>query len=158
MTMERWEEESDEDYAERLSEEIAIADNTETTKYFFKTGYEEDEIILNYVGEDSWTWKNHPEGPFTAKRIIEWKKNSERWIQMIHAETQSFDTLEVIEKQIIEPQLKDSREYLDTHTKPEPHNVEMSRYWLEKGIYGTVSEINNIIRPSTQTAIEGVEG
>ena len=77
MTVERWEEESDEEWAERLAEEIAIANNTETTQYFFKSGYEEDEIILNYVGKDSWTWKNHPEGPFKATQILEWKKEAE---------------------------------------------------------------------------------
>lgn len=77
MTVERWEEETDEDWAERLAQEMEIANNTETTKYFFKSGYEEDEIILHYVGVDSWTWKEHPEGPFKASQIIEWKTKAE---------------------------------------------------------------------------------
>ena len=55
------------------------------------------------------------------------------------------EKLEAIKKQVIEPQLKDSKEYLEAHKKPKPHDVVMSRYWLEKGIYGTVSEINKIL-------------
>ncbi|KKN39367.1 hypothetical protein LCGC14_0744010 [marine sediment metagenome] len=56
--------------------------------------------------------------------------------------------LEAIKIQVIEPQLKDSKEYLDAHKKPEPHDVVMSRYWLEKGIHGTVSEIKKIMEAS----------
>ncbi len=60
------------------------------------------------------------------------------------------EKLKAIKEQVIEPQLKDSKEYLDANKKPEPHDVVMSRYWLEKGIHGTVSEIKKILEPSLQ--------
>ncbi len=56
-----------------------------------------------------------------------------------------YEKLEAIKKEVIEPQLKDSKEYLAAHKKPEPHDVVMSRYWLEKGIYGMAFEINEIL-------------
>jgi len=80
MKVERWEDETDEDWAERLAEEIEIANNTETTKYFVERDpYEEDGIIIYYIGEDGWTWKEHPEGPFKASQIIDWKNKAEKW-------------------------------------------------------------------------------
>ncbi len=79
MRIERWEEETDEEWAERLAGEIAIADNTEISKYFVERApYDETRLIINYIVEKSWTWKEHPEGPFTAKQIIEWKNKAER--------------------------------------------------------------------------------
>lgn len=80
MKVERWEEETDEEWAERLAEEIAIADNTETTHYFVERDpYDEEGIIINYVGGNAITWKEHPEGPFKATQIIEWKNKSAGW-------------------------------------------------------------------------------
>ena len=79
MKVERWEEETDEEWAERLAEEIATANDTEISKYFVERDtYSDDAIIVNYIVEKSWTWKEHPEGPFTAKQIIEWKNKAEK--------------------------------------------------------------------------------
>ena len=78
MKVERWEEESDEDWAERLAEEIEIANNTKTAQYYIHLDPdEEDGIIINYIGESGWTWKEHPEGPFKAGQIIDWKNKVE---------------------------------------------------------------------------------
>ena len=83
MKVERWEEESDEEWAERLEEEMALANATETTQYFVELDpYDEENFIINYIGEDRWTWKEHPEGPFTCKQILEWKLKAERWDEM----------------------------------------------------------------------------
>lgn len=80
MKIERQEKETDEEWAERLTEEMAIANNTEISKYFVeRDSYAEDAIIINYIGEDSWTWKEHPEGPFTANQIIVWKNKAEKF-------------------------------------------------------------------------------
>jgi len=50
MKVERWEEETDEEWAERLAEEIAIADNTYLSKYFVERDpYEEKVVIINYI-------------------------------------------------------------------------------------------------------------
>jgi len=74
MKIERHEDETDEDWAERLAYEIEIANNTETTQYFVeRDSYNEDNIIINYCGKDRFTWKEHPEGPFSCKQILEWK-------------------------------------------------------------------------------------
>jgi len=79
MKVERWEEESDEDWAQRLAEEIALANNTEMTEYFVELDpYDEEGIIINYIGETGWTWKEHPEGPFKAKQILGWKNDAEK--------------------------------------------------------------------------------
>ena len=76
--VERWEEETDKDWAERLAEETMIANDTETTQYFVEDDpYQEDSFIINYVGKDSMTWKEHPEGLFTCKQVLEWKKKAE---------------------------------------------------------------------------------
>ena len=78
MKVERYENETDEDWAERLAYETAIADDTETTQYFVVDDpYNEDGFVVNYVGEDSMTWTEHPEGPFTCKQVLEWKKKAE---------------------------------------------------------------------------------
>lgn len=80
MKVERWEEETDEEWAYRLAEEITLANNTEVSKYFIERDpYADDGVIINYIGEDSWTWKEHPEGPFKATQIIEWKNKAEKW-------------------------------------------------------------------------------
>jgi len=79
MKVERWEEESDEEWTQRLAEETALANDVETTKYFVERDpYEEDGIIINYIGETGWTWKEHPEGPFKAKQILGWKNDAEK--------------------------------------------------------------------------------
>jgi len=79
MKVERWEEESDEDWAERLSEEIESANNTKTNRYFVTYDpYDEESMIINYISENSWTWKEHPEGPFKVTQILEWKKKAEQ--------------------------------------------------------------------------------
>lgn len=96
VKIERWEKETDEEWAERLAYETAIANDTETTLYFVEDDpYNEDGFIVNYVGKDSMTWKEHPEGPFTCKQVLEWKKKAAkleeepRLVQkvMIHTET-----------------------------------------------------------------------
>ena len=80
MKIERWEEETDEDWAERLSEEIALANNTGISRYFVeRDSYAEDGVIINYIGELGWIWKEHPEGPFKASQIIDWKNKAEKW-------------------------------------------------------------------------------
>ncbi len=65
--------------------------------------------------------------------------------KLLKEEWQGQKKLDAIKEQVLVPQLKDSKEYLDAHTKPEPHDIVMSRYWLEKGIYGTVFEIMKIL-------------
>lgn len=80
MKIERWEEESEEEWAERLAEEIALANDTETSQYFVnRDPYDEAGVIVNYIGKDGWMWKEHPEGPFTAKQIIGWKNEAEKF-------------------------------------------------------------------------------
>lgn len=86
MKIERWEEESDEEWAVRLADEIALANNTEVSQYFVeRDSYTDDGIIINYIGEDGWTWKEHPEGVFKAKQIIEWKNKAEKWGKLSEA-------------------------------------------------------------------------
>jgi len=78
MKVERYENETDTEWAERLAYETMIANDTETTQYFVKDDpYQEDGFIINYVGKDSRTWKEHPEGSFTCKQILDWKKKAE---------------------------------------------------------------------------------
>lgn len=75
MKVERWKEETDEDWAERLADEISLANDPSISKYFVERDpYDEEGIIINYIGEKGWTWKEHPEGPFKATQIIEWKR------------------------------------------------------------------------------------
>lgn len=84
MKIERWEEENDEEWAERLAEEITLADNAETTHYFVERDpYDEEGIIINYVGGSAITWKEHPEGPFKATQIIKWKNKATRWDALV---------------------------------------------------------------------------
>ena len=79
MKVERWEGESDVDWSERLLEETEIANDIENTQYFVKEHPEnEEEFIINYVGKDSWTWKEHPEGPFSCKQVLYWKSKAEK--------------------------------------------------------------------------------
>ena len=78
MKVERWEEETDEDWAERLAEETATANDTEVSQYFLERGMLETELIINYVGSGS-MWKEHPEGPFTCKQVIGWKNKAEKF-------------------------------------------------------------------------------
>ena len=78
MKIERYENETDEDWAERLAYETGIANDTETTIYFVEDDPDqEDSFIINYVGKDSMTWKEHPEGPFTCKQVLEWKNKAD---------------------------------------------------------------------------------
>jgi len=80
MKVERYEDETDEDWAERLAEETAIANDTETTHYMVhQDSYTEDGLIIEYIGKDSWTWKEHPDGMFTCKQVLDWKKKAEQW-------------------------------------------------------------------------------
>jgi len=66
MKIERWEEETDEDWAERLADETALANNAETSKYFVERDpYDEAGVIINYIQEKAWTWKEHPEGIYS---------------------------------------------------------------------------------------------
>ena len=78
--VERWKEETDEDWAERLAEEVALANNTEISRYFIESDpHAEDSIIINYIGELGFTWKEHPQGPFNAKQLLEWKAEAKMW-------------------------------------------------------------------------------
>jgi len=77
--IERYEDESDEDWAERFAEEMEIANDVEYTQYMVhQDDYEEDRLIIEYVGKDSWTWKEYPEGSFTCKQVLEWKRKAEQ--------------------------------------------------------------------------------
>ena len=79
MKVERYGEENDEEWAERLSEAITIADDTEATTYFVERDpMAEDSIIINYSGEGMWSYREHPEGPFTVKQILGWKNKAEK--------------------------------------------------------------------------------
>ena len=106
MKVERWEEESDEDWAERLEEEIELANATETTQYFVERDpYVEENFIINYIGETGWTWKEHPEGAFSCKQVLEWKKKAEilpiyekQYSHMIEHALELEDKLEAIKK------------------------------------------------------------
>ena len=63
-----------------MAEEIALANNTETTQYMVhRDPYEEDGIIISYIGETGWTWKEHPEGPFKVAQILGWKNKAEKF-------------------------------------------------------------------------------
>lgn len=71
-------------------------------------------------------------------------------IEILELKIDGVDVLKQLEKledikKEVESSLKESKEYLDTYDKPEPHNVEMSRYWLEKGFYGTALELKKIL-------------
>jgi len=86
MKVERHENETEEDWAERLTYETAIANDTETTQYFVEDDpSQEDSFIINYVGKDSMTWKDHPEGPFTCRQVLIWKKKSESHLVTLEA-------------------------------------------------------------------------
>ena len=109
MKVERWEEESDEEWAERLVYETAIANNTETTLYMVhRDPYEEDGFIINYVGETSMTWKEHPEGPFKAVQILGWKNKAEllpiyekQYGNMVEHALEREDKLEAVKNYIV---------------------------------------------------------
>ncbi len=58
---------------------------------------------------------------------------------------EQMQKLEAIQEQIVEPTLKESKEYLDTHNKPEPHNIEMALYWGEKACYAIALDIQKIL-------------
>lgn len=80
MKVERGEEETDEEWAERFAEEIETANNTEISQYFVEQYTQaEDMVIINYIKKDSWTWKEHPEGPFKADQIITWKNKAAKF-------------------------------------------------------------------------------
>ena len=124
MKVERWEEEPDEDWAERLAEEIELANNTETTKYFVeRDSYAEENFIINYIGKTGWTWKEHPEGPFSCKQVLEWKLKAEKmetykrwWDIAMDANSKHQDKLEAVKTWMkenfdIEYQLTEEDEY-----------------------------------------------
>ena len=110
MKVERWEEESDEEWAGRRAEEIATADNTETTQYFIQQDkMAENSLIINYAGEGAWTYKEHPEGPFTVTQILGWKRGAEllpiyekQYRHMTEHALELTDKLKAIESYIIE--------------------------------------------------------
>jgi len=84
MKIERFEDETDEEWDERLAEEITMADDYKTAKYFVKDDpSDEQQIIINYIAPNSWTWKEHPEGPFTCKQIMEWKQKYHLWEELM---------------------------------------------------------------------------
>ncbi len=80
MKIERYKDETDEEWDERLAEEVSVANDYKTTLYFVKEdSYNEEQIIINYIAPDAWTWKEHPEGPFSCKQIMEWKQKYHLW-------------------------------------------------------------------------------
>ena len=130
MKVERWEEESDEDWAERLVYETAIANNTETTLYMVhRDPYEEDGFIINYVGETSMTWKEHPEGPFTCKQVLEWKNKAE---QLKYAET----AIHLLTDEVVE--IRDKLEAVEKtvdewgEQRSDPHGLEYDWHYKDK--------------------------
>lgn len=77
MKVTRWENETDKEWNERLTEETVIANNTETTNYFItRDPRDETQFIIHYVSEERMTWKEHPDSPFNAKQVLEWKKKA----------------------------------------------------------------------------------
>ena len=96
MKIERYDDETDEEWDERLGEEIADADNYITTRYFVeRDSYNETQFIVNYVTPNAFTWKEHPEGPFTCKQIMEWKEKYHLWekLMSLSTEIKSLDEL-----------------------------------------------------------------
>lgn len=83
MKIERWENETDEEWTERLTYETAIANNTETTNHYIqRLPEDETQFIIQYVDEGGMVWREHPEGPFNAKQVLEWKKKAEKWDEL----------------------------------------------------------------------------
>ena len=131
MKVERWEEESDEDWAERLAEEITLANNTETTKYFVERDpYDEEEIIIHYIGETGWTWKEHPEGPFKVTQILEWKNTAEKLPiyekQFRHMTEHALELEEKLEAvRGVQEELEEWRSlgFEESWAKADPHDV-----------------------------------
>lgn len=120
MKVERWEEETDEEWAERLAEEIETANNTEISQYFIEQYTQaEDMVIINYIQKDSWTWKEHPEGPFKADQIIEWKNKAE---QLKYAET----AIHLLTDEVVE--IRDKLEAIETQFHNYPDHADYRRF------------------------------
>ena len=101
MKVERYENETDTEWAERLAYETMIANDTETTQYFVEDDpYQEDGFIINYVGKDSMTWKDHPEGSFTCKQVLDWKKKAETRSMSLEALTREMEHIILTESGI----------------------------------------------------------
>jgi hypothetical protein len=84
MKIERYEDETDEEWDERLAEEISNADDYTKSQYFVERDpYNEENIIINYVTPDAFSWKEHPEGPFSCKQIMEWKQKYHLWEKLM---------------------------------------------------------------------------
>lgn len=113
MKIERWEEETDEDWAARLSEEITLANNTEICRYFVeRDSYAEDGVIINYIGELGWTWKEHPEGPFKANQILEWKNKAERWDNYLESIKDTVPHVSLDDYEVLEDKLEAVKDIL----------------------------------------------
>jgi len=101
VKIERREEETDEEWTERLAEETGIANDTETTQYMVhRDDYEEDGFIIYYVGKDSWTWKEHPDGMFTCKQVLDWKKKAEALPMTLETLLEEMDRIILTEEGI----------------------------------------------------------
>jgi len=96
MKIERYDDETDEEWDERLGEEIANADDYVKSQYFVQRDpYNEENVIINYIPPDAFSWKEHPEGPFSCKQIMEWKHKYHLWEELMRlgSEIKSFDAL-----------------------------------------------------------------
>ena len=55
------------------------ADDFEKNQYFLERDIEEDEFKIYYVTPEAFTWKEHPQNPFSLHDVIEWKLKAEKW-------------------------------------------------------------------------------
>jgi len=147
MKVERWEKESDEDWAERRAEEIEIANNTKTTQYFVELDpYEEENLIINYIGEEGWTWKEHPEGPFSCKQVLEWKNKAEKL--PIYEKQFKHMTERALE---LEDKLEAVKKAFETHYLTLHDCSWMDREKMLKALDETAEAIKNIFDGSEST-------
>ena len=96
MKIERYDNETDEEWDDRLAEEVSVANDYKDVDYFVQRDpCDEHRIIINYIYPGAWTWKEHPEGPFTCKQIMEWKHKYHLWEELMRlgSEIKSFDAL-----------------------------------------------------------------
>lgn len=135
MKIERQEGETDAEWDERLAEEIAMANNSETTHYFVERDpYDEAGVIINYVGGNAMTWKEHPEGPFKATLIIEWKNKAEQWDKVCTAMKKTVTDIE-----------------------SSPGGANISQIVVHQILSAYLQAMGEEVQSSTQTANKGVE-
>ena len=82
--IERYENETDSEWEERLAEEIIIADNLDgSVNHFIETvAGSETEVTINYIQKDMWVWREHPEGNFHVDTILAWKNKAFLWDEL----------------------------------------------------------------------------